>query len=73
MDTTLRATEARLVPQKCRELEARKPRLLLRLPGSLLLRFAARQFCALLFHDPPRLTRFEPVVSPRRMVELTDS
>ena len=44
-------------------LARRKPRLLLRLSGSsllLLLRFAARAFCALLFHDPPRLTRFEP-------------
>ena len=35
--------------------------LLLRLPGVLLLRFADRQFCALLFQLPPRLTRFEPL------------
>jgi len=32
----------------------------LRLDGELLLRFAARQFLALLFQLPPRLTRFEP-------------
>ncbi|HEX4591838.1 MAG TPA: hypothetical protein VH120_18010 [Gemmataceae bacterium] len=30
--------------------------LLLRLPGSFLLRFAARQFLALLFQEPPRST-----------------
>jgi hypothetical protein len=35
--------------------------LLLLLPGELLLRFATRQFCGLLFHDPPRLTRLEPL------------
>ena len=38
----------------------RKPRLLLRLPGLLLFRFAERQFFALLFQLPPRFTRFEP-------------
>ena len=38
----------------------RKPMLLLRSSGSLLLRFAERQFCALLFQLPPRKTRFEP-------------
>jgi len=42
-------------------LERRKPMLLLRLPGVLLLRLATRQFCGLLFHDPPRMTRLEPV------------
>jgi len=31
--------------------------LLLRFAGALLLRFAARQFLALLFHEPPRRTR----------------
>jgi len=35
----------------------RKPRLFLRLPGSFLLRMAARQFCAWLFQEPPRTTR----------------
>ncbi len=35
----------------------RKPLLLLRSPGLLLLRLAARQFLPLLFHDPPRNTR----------------
>ncbi len=40
----------------------RKPILLLRLPGSLLLRLAERQFCALLFQLPPRSTRFEPMI-----------
>ena len=40
----------------------RKPLLLLRLSGLLLLllRFATRQFPALLFQLPPRSTRFEP-------------
>jgi hypothetical protein len=44
-----------------RVLERRKPRLLFRLSGELLLRFAERQLFALLFHEPPRLTRFEPL------------
>jgi len=35
--------------------------LLFRLSGLLLLRFADRQFLALLFQLPPRITRFEPV------------
>ena len=43
-----------------RELDRRKPMLLLRLPGLLLLRLADRRFCALLFQSPPRLTRFVP-------------
>ena len=34
----------------------------LRLAGWLLLRFAERQFCALLFQLPPRNTRFEPTM-----------
>jgi hypothetical protein len=38
----------------------RKPLLLLRLSGLLLLRFETRQFLALLFQLPPRKTRFEP-------------
>ena len=37
--------------------------LLLRFVGSLLLRFAERQLIALLFQDPPRKTREEPVLS----------
>ena len=40
----------------------RKPMLLLQLSGLLLLRFAVRQFCALLFQLPPRTTRFEPSI-----------
>ena len=35
----------------------RKPRLSFRLPGSFLLRVAARTFLALLFQEPPRMTR----------------
>ena len=50
---------------RARELTGRRPTLLLRLPGSFLLRFAARQFLALLFQEPPRLTRLEPCFSPR--------
>jgi len=42
------------------ELARRKPRLLLRLPGALLLRFADRTLRALLFQLPPRLTRLAP-------------
>ncbi len=38
------------------ELRRRKPTLSLRLPGSFLLRFADRQFLALLFQLPPRIT-----------------
>jgi hypothetical protein len=33
--------------------------------GVLLLRFAERQFLALLFQLPPRLTRFEPLSDTR--------
>lgn len=39
--------------------------LLLRLPGSLLFRFADRQFLALLFQLPPRFTRLEPTLLRR--------
>ena len=45
----------------------RKPLLLLRFDGLLLLlRFAERQFCALLFQLPPRFTRLEPVSRHQR-------
>ena len=37
----------------------RKPMLLLRFVGVLLLRFAARRLLVLLFQLPPRITRFE--------------
>lgn len=44
----------------------RKPRLLLRIPGSFLLRFADRQLPELLFQLPPRKTRLdEPVYAGR--------
>ncbi|MDA0746928.1 MAG: hypothetical protein O2954_10440 [bacterium] len=49
-------------------LNRRKPRLLLRLDGELLLRFADRVFWALLLKLPPRLTRFEPgAASPQNV------
>ncbi len=41
-------------------LSRRKPRLLSRLSGVSLLRFADRQFLASLIQLPPRLTRLEP-------------
>ena len=40
----------------------RKPILLFRLSGLLLFRLADRQFSALLFQLPPRITRFEPTI-----------
>ena len=40
----------------------RKPRWLFRRPGVFLFRLAERQFWALLFQLPPRLTRFEPLL-----------
>ena len=40
---------------------SRKPLLFLRFAGSLVLRFADRQFAASLFQLPPRITRFEPL------------
>ncbi|MEZ4528392.1 MAG: hypothetical protein R2941_20965 [Desulfobacterales bacterium] len=43
------------------ERSSRKPRLLFRLDGVLLFRLADRQFLALLFQLPPRLTRLEPL------------
>ena len=43
----------------------RKPTLLLRLSGCQLLRFAQRQFCAGLFQEPPRITRFDPSIDAR--------
>jgi hypothetical protein len=50
-----------LRPHYSTELKARrKPRLLFRFDGSFLLRFADRQFLAVLFQPPPRITRFEP-------------
>jgi hypothetical protein len=47
----------------CGELKSntRKPTLLLRLSGFILLRMADRQLRALLFQLPPRITRFEPL------------
>jgi hypothetical protein len=39
---------------KCRQKQPRKPMLLLRLPGSFLLRLAERQFSGLLIQEPPR-------------------
>ena len=42
-------------------LARRKPTLLFLLPGLFLLRLADRQFLALLFQLPPRITRFEPL------------
>jgi hypothetical protein len=41
----------------CGRQTTRKPALLLRLSGVLLLRKAERLFCPLLFHEPPRKTR----------------
>ena len=42
----------------------RKPLLLFRLDGVLLLRLAERALIALLFHDPPRITRFDGWPAP---------
>jgi len=44
----------------------RKPRLLLRLSGVFLLRYAERQFRAVLFQEPLRITRFAPVATGLR-------
>lgn len=41
--------------------------LLFVLDGLLLLRLAERQFCALLFQLPPRITRFEPDFGPHHL------
>lgn len=51
-------------PGKAEFRARRKPRLLFRFDGLFLLRFADRQFLALLFQLPPRLTRFEPLDRP---------
>ena len=48
-------------PGSCRGEARRKPRLLLRFVGPLLLRLAARQFCGSLFQLPPRFTRLSPL------------
>lgn len=50
-----------LQARKCTE--TRNPILLFRLSGVLLFRFAERQFCGLLFHEPPRNTRFITALS----------
>lgn len=42
---------------------SRKPLFVLRFAGSLLLRFAVRQFAASLFQLPPRSTRFWPLMT----------
>ena len=39
-------------------LARRNPRLLFRLSGVFLLRLAERTLCGLLFHEPPRFTRW---------------
>jgi hypothetical protein len=44
---------------RCVALEGRRPRLLSRFSGVLLLRFAERAFEAALLKLPPRFTRFE--------------
>ncbi len=53
----------------------RNPLLLFRLDGLLLLRFAERALFALLFHEPPRNTRFDllpvPVVRPPAGLQFT--
>lgn len=46
-------------------LAGRKPLLLFLLSGLLLLRLAERQLLSLLFHEPPRRTRFVPLSSLR--------
>ena len=66
---TLRSTKPSRKP-------TRKPRLLLRLPGVLLLRLAERKFVPVLFQEPPRLTRFEPdalVLRPKLMTGFAHS
>ena len=59
-DAGSRAQALNYALRRHRVLTRRKPMLLLRLPGELLLRFADRTFLALLFQLPPRFTRFEP-------------
>ena len=48
------------IPVSCGARARRKPLLKLRLSGCQLLRYAERQFCAVLFQLPPRWTRFVP-------------
>ncbi|MFT4973955.1 MAG: hypothetical protein ACI9JY_003168, partial [Saprospiraceae bacterium] len=50
----------------------RKPLLLLRLSGLLLLRLDTRQFLALLFQLPPRKTRLEPSIIPQYFGSATN-
>jgi hypothetical protein len=50
----------RRCPESAQRTTTRKPMLLFRFSGSLLFRFAARQFLALLFQEPPRKTRDDP-------------
>ena len=47
-------------------LARRKPRLLLRLSGAFLLRFAERTLSGSLFQEPPRKTRDRPRPAPPR-------
>ena len=59
---------------QCDELAGRKPTLSLQLPGSFLLRYAERQFLAVLFQLPPRMTRFPlPMPSPPGSKSVTCS
>jgi hypothetical protein len=48
---------------KTQETTSRKPMLLFLLSALFLLRFAERQLIALLFHEPPRITRYRPTPS----------
>ena len=48
----------------------RKPKLLFVSVGVLLLRFATRQFVALLFQLPPRFTRLEPPPSDEKCLSI---
>jgi hypothetical protein len=58
--------------------QTRKPWFLLRLSGLLLLRYAARQFLAELFQEPPRITRLAAqhhptTITHRRHLNITNS
>jgi len=58
---------SRGVHHEIRAAASRKPRLLFRLSGVFLLRFAERQFLGSLFQLPPRFTRFGALaVYPKR-------
>jgi hypothetical protein len=61
-DTNLFSGSHPTIPMSYGTNTRRKPQLLLRLSGVLLLRLAERQFCPLLFQQPPRKTRFEPSI-----------